>query len=256
MNIKQILKRSEKFVTDNSTALLTAVGVAGTVGTAVLTGQASFKAARILSDIEHHEDTDPDRWAATPSTEKVKLVWKCYIPPVVVGGVTVTAIVFANRIGTRRAAAIAAAYSVTEKAFTEYKDKVVEVIGEKKEEAVRDAIAQDHVDANPPDNSVIVVAGKSLCLESYTGRYFETTYEAVKNAENAITAEVLRDGFASLGDFYYMLGLARTSDCEDVGWNTDRLPKIDVNATIAEDNKPCLVMSYTVVPIREYHRFR
>lgn len=272
MKFKQLLKQTEKLITDNSPMLLTSIGVAGTVGTAILASRASFKAAEVLQEHEAMlqyaakdvndsrqiyglDDIKPEI-VPLSLKQKAKLVWPLYIPSIATGTCTIAAIVFANRIGTRRAAAIAAAYSVSEKAFTEYKDKVVEVIGEKKEEKLRGEIAQAQVDATSPGSGqVIVVNGDVLCLESYTGRYFKSSYENIRNAENTIGAEVINNGFASLGDFYTELGLPRTSDCEEVGWTTDKMPKIDISACVAEDNKPCLVMAYTVVPIRNYHRF-
>ena len=262
MSLSQVAKKFEKLLTDNSPVLLTSVGVAGTVATAVLTGKASFEAAKIIHDAEYTvpppEKFDGDlMWTPLYFKEKVELVWPLYIPPVVVGAGTVSAIVLANRIGTRRAAAMAAAYTISEKAYTEYREKVAEKIGEAKEQEVRDEIAQQRVNANPPNNEVIIVDnGDVLFLESYTGRYFKSSMETVKKALNDTNYQMYSDMYASLGDFQQRVGLPRTSLSEEVGWTVEDKIDLEFSATLTEDQRPCIVMSYIVAPIRDYHRFR
>ena len=120
----------------------------------------------------------------------------------------------------------------------------------------RGEIAQDQVNANPvADRSVIVVNGDVLCMEAHTGRYFTSDYAALRKAENDLREQVLNDGFASLGDLYYLLSLPRTPSCEEVGWSSDKSPKLDISSCIAEDGRPCLVVTYSVEPIRDYRRF-
>lgn len=258
MSLSQVAKKFEKLLTDNSPVLLTSVGVAGTIATAVLTGKASFEAAKIINETERMRDI----YSAYPPEplepkEKVELVWKLYIPPVVVGAGTVSAIVLANRIGTRRAAAMAAAYTISEKAYTEYREKVVEKLGEAKEQEVRDEIAQQRVNANPPNSEVIIVDnGDVLFLESYTGRYFKSSMETVKKALNDTNYQMYSDMYASLGDFQQRVGLPRTSLSEEVGWTVEDKIDIEFSATLTEDQRPCIVMNYIVAPVREYHRFR
>lgn len=258
MNLSRFAKQIEKVITDNSPVILTSIGVAGTVGTAILTGKASVKAVRVIENYER-EIKEGQLHNLAPNfsnKEKFLVTWKFFIPPVALGACTIASIIFANRIGTRRAAAIAAAYTFTEQAFEQYRDKVVETIGEVKEKKVRDEIAQDRVNENPVSgNTVFVANGEVLCMEAYTGRYFKSDHESIRRAENDIKAQVLNDGYASLGDFYYHLGLPRTSSCEEVGWNTDKMPEIHISATVAEDGKPCLVISYYVEPIRQYMQF-
>lgn len=258
MSLSQVAKKFEKLLTDNSPVLLTSVGVAGTIATAVLTGKASFEAAQIINETEQSRDLySTGSLEPLEPKEKVELVWKLYIPPVIVGAGTVSAIVLANRIGTRRAAAMAAAYTISEKAYTEYREKVVEKLGEAKEQEVRDEIAQQRVNANPPNNEVIIVDnGDVLFLESYTGRYFKSSMETVKKALNDTNYQMYSDMYASLGDFQQRVGLPRTALSEEVGWTVDDKIDIEFSATLTEDQRPCIVMNYIVAPVREYHRFR
>lgn len=254
MTLTAIAKQAEKFTTDHSPQILTGIAVAGTVTTAFLTGKATIKAVESLNVYRY--DQDPTAEFFISKQERAKIVWKLYVPPFIAGVTTVAAIIAANQIGTRRAAAVAAAYAISERAFDEYKDKVKEKLGENKERAVHDDIAQDRVKNNPVTEQQIVVAGggKVLCYEGYTGRYFMSDMESLKKAQNDLNYMVLNNYYASQSDFYDLLGLDRTKVSDDVGWNSDKLLELTFSTVLSDDDRPCIVVDYQVAPIRGYSR--
>lgn len=256
MILTDLAKKAERLIINNSPAILTAIGVTGTISVAVLTGRATFKAAALIQ--EHNENLDVHD-SFMPVKEKVQLVWKEYIPPAIIGALTIGAIIGANRIGARRAAAIAALYSLSEKAMEEYKSKVIEKLGEKKEEAIRDEVAQDRVNRMPPvDREVIVMGnGSVLCMDGPSGRYFLSDMETIRTAENDINHQIIHDSYASQSDFYDMIGLPHNEMSDDVGWNLDKMLEVKFTGTITpEGKKPCMVVSYKVDPVRGYHRLQ
>jgi hypothetical protein len=240
--------------------ILTAVGATGVVATTVLTAKASFKASEAIWNAQYIEDDkangDPDKLRMLDTKEKVALVWKNYIPAAATLTLTISSIVFANQIGTRRAAAIAAAYGVSEKAFSEYKEKVVETLGKNKDRDIRDSVAQDRVTKNPPPANQVFVNDESkvLCYESYTGRYFQSSMEDLKAAQNNLNYQINNNYYASLSDFFDLIGLERTKLSDEVGWNSDELLEVNFSTAITEHHKPCLVLDFKVVPIRDYSR--
>lgn len=256
MTFHDLLKRSEKFAADNSPAILTALGVTGSLTTAYLSGKASFRAAELIRAKEGLYDVNNFDSKRLETKERVQLVWKLYIPAAGSAVLTTAAIITANRIGSRRAAAMAVAYSMSEKAWNEYKDKVVEKIGESKERSVRDELAQDRVNANPVGvNQVIITGGGDvLCYDCYTGRYFTSDMETLKKAQNDLNYQVLNNYYASLTDFYSLIGLSRTTTSDDIGWNSDKLLELTFSTTMSDDDRPCLAMTFSVEPIRDFHR--
>jgi len=188
-------------------------------------------------------------------TQKVNLTWKLYVPTVGTGVLTVACIIGANRIGTRRAAAMAAAYSLSEKAFVEYRDKVIEKIGETKEQKVHDAIAQDRVDANPVSSREVIITGGGdvLCHDSITGRYFESNVETLRKAQNDINYKILASNYATLHEFYSLIGLPSTLYSSEVGWNNDNMLELEFTTVLSEEGKPCLSVNYKTYPIRGYY---
>lgn len=251
MNLAEIIKRAEKFTVDNSPVILTAIGVTGSLTTAYLTGKATFKAAELIQETKGR---DEDLWM--PADDKAKLIWKLYIPAASTAAITVIAIVGANRIGTRRAAAVAAAYTISEKAFVEYKEKVVEKLGEKKEQSVRDEIQQDRVKRRPVDENTVIVTGggEVLCFDHFTGRYFKSDMESLKKAQNDLNYRILHHSYASLSDFYERIGLPATSFSEEVGWSSDQQLELLFSTCLSQDGRPCIAIDFDVSPIRGYHR--
>ena len=249
MSFTSIAKHVEKFTVDNSPAILSAVAVTGTVTTAFLTGKATLKATTLMAgEVINGEES----YGAKEFTRRH---WKLYIPPVATGALTIACIVGANRIGTRRAAAMAAAYSLSERAFSEYREKIIEKLGATKEQAARDDLAQDRVKKNPVSKAEVIVAGGDvLCYEAFTGRYFKSDMETLKKAQNDLNYKVLNDYYASLSDFYELLGLPRTSISEDLGWNCDKMLELEFSTVMSDDGRPCISIEYHVEPIRDYYR--
>lgn len=253
MTLRDIINRTQKLAIDNSPAILTAIGVTGSLTTAYLTGKASFKAAEVLAEAESNP-AEPS--LPLDNKEKAKRIWKLYIPAALTATITCTSIVCATRIGTRRAAAMAAAFSISEKAFDEYKDKVVEQIGKNKEQKVRDDIAQDRVTQNSVGSQQVIVTGGGnvLCYDMYTGRYFESDMETLKKAQNDTNYEILSQGYASLSDFYNRIGLSSTKTSDDVGWDTDRQLELTFSTTMSDDDRPCIAVDFHQAPVPNYFR--
>lgn len=242
MTVKELILRAEKLARDNSSTILTALGVSGTVTTAYLAAKATFT-------VGYHTSVNDEAGVKNPSAkEYAKTYWKLYIPAAVSGAVTVTCIIGAAKINARRTAALTAAYSLSERAYAEYKDKVIETLGEKKERKVRDDIAEARVRDNPPPDSGVLLAGSGdvLCLELWTGRYFQSDMETLRRAVNEVNARILRNDEARLNDLYHILGLQSTSVSEYSGWRSPRLLEIRPSAHL-HDGKPCLAFEYNYV---------
>lgn len=261
MNLGILAKRAGQFAADKSPAILTAVGVTGALTTAYLTGKATLKAAEILAEAESN-DTLPYLEGGTVRAriedltfqEKAGLVWKQYIPAAGTALVTIACIVAANHIGTRRAAALATAYNLAEKAALEYKDKVVETIGKKKEQVIRDAMAHDEVERNPIGRSPAIVTGNGTDLyrDSWSGRYFDSSREHIERAVNAINFKVNNEFYASLTDLYHELGLESTAESDEIGWNSTKLLEVHISYAANPEDRPCGVIEYRTIPVRNY----
>lgn len=240
MNLRDTALKVEQVLRENSTSILTAFGVTGTISTAYLASKASIRAAWIISE-EERLTAQP-----VPIKNAAKAVWKLYIPTVVSGSLTIGCIVGASRISSRRAAALTAAYSLTEKAYAEYKEKIIETIGDKKEKKVRDEIAADRLAKSPPQPLVMLGTGDVLCCELHTGRYFNSDMETLRRAQNDINAKLMREMEATVSDFYYLIGLPTTSHSSYSGWKSEKMLDLSFS-TLLHDGRPCLSFEYNYV---------
>jgi hypothetical protein len=241
MNVTSLIQKTEKILRDNSSSILIAVGVSGTITTAYLAAKASYKLAE---EVLAHDDEYATGYNYTTKV-KIKTYWKLYIPTAISGVLTIGCIVGGARLGTKKTAAAYSLLAVSETAFSEYKEKVVEQIGVKKEQSLRDELAQDRVDKTPA--VLIVGSGNVLCFESHTGRYFNSDIETLRKAENTINAKMIREHDASLSDFYYLVGLPYTSYSSSTGWNVDKTMELRFSTVMSEDGRPCISFEYNYV---------
>ncbi|HOU67154.1 MAG TPA: DUF6353 family protein [Paludibacteraceae bacterium] len=254
--LTDVLKTAGAAINKNSPAILTAIASAGVVATAVLAAKATPKAFDAIQDEfdRRVEDTEGD--LRMTRVDYVKIGWKYYIPSVVMGGVTIACIIGVNTIHTRRGAALASVYAITEKALDEYQNKVVEVIGEKKERSIRDDIAQDRLNADPLENKEIHLlnsGGEQLFYDALSGRYFMSTMQIVEKAVNDVNAELIRSSYISLNDLYDAWGLESTVLGAELGWITDNLIELQFSTKLASTGVPCVVINYRAEPTVDYY---
>lgn len=251
--VAKTFKDIQTSLVKHSPAILTGVGITGMVGTTVMAVKATPKALELLDKVKEEHEGEK-----VPPVEVVKATWKLYIPAVVTGVASIACLVKANSISTRRNAALLTAYNLSKTALVEYKDKVVETIGEKKEKAITEAIAEDRLKANPVENNEVILTDNDtvLCYDAYFGRYFQSDKYAIKNAENALNRSIVTNMYASLNEFYTELGLPQVEVGDEVGWNIDDGKiVIDTHFSEASNGKPCLVMRYNVAPAYNYSKF-
>lgn len=245
MNIEPYLKTVQSFLKTNANPILTGVIVAGTASTGFLAARAGYRSARRLAE----------EGADLSLKEKTKICWPLFMPAVGVGAVTIAAAVGASRVSTRRVAALASAYSISEAAFSEYREQVVAQIGKNKDLKIRDAVAQTRIDRSG-DMEIEEVEDKSPCYEVMSGRYFYTTVETLRQAENKINYKLVHESYASLNEFWDSIGLTQTSIGEELGWTADRLLELHITTTLTKDGKPCLSVGYVNAPTPDYWKFR
>lgn len=258
MNLTSIGHLAKKTLVDNSPGILTGLGVAGVVTTAVLTGRAAIQADRLYRDEyvpERLPNGEVELLGGTPSKrEVVKLVWKEFIPPTIVGVASIVCIIGANHVGARRAAAFAAAFKLSEEAAEEYKKQVVEKLGAKAEEGLRREVAKKKMDETPGHDKIFVIGTKSIFFDEFSGRYFESDYESVRKAVNDINFQINHSMYASVSDLYDMLGLKATEISGQFGWNADSQLEVNYLPIMLEEGKVAISLQYRKDPIHGYDR--
>ena len=239
MDIKNMRSKVVNAISDKSPEILIGFGLAGMLTSTVLACRATPKALDILEQ----EDRELSK------VDKVKLTWKCYAPAAVGYCVSAACIIGANSVNAKRNAVLAGAYKLSETALLEYRDKVVDILGEEKEKEIRNSIAKDRVERDSSSEVIVVGKGDTLCYDMISGRYFKSDIDKINKAANEINYRLTHENIISLNEFYMELGLKTTEMGYVQGWNIDDgLVDISFSSIISEDGQPCIVMHFDNTP--------
>lgn len=248
-DLTKIVRAAKSVISEHTPEILTGIGIAGMITTTVLAVKATPKA---LKSLEARGEED------LPPVEVVKTCWKHYIPAAVTCVASTACLIGASSVNARRKAALAAAYKLSETALAEYREQVIDTIGEKKEQTVRDKVAKKRLDDNPVGKNEVIVTGhgQTKCYDHLSGRYFLSDIDRIKRATNELNRRMIIDTYVSLNDFYDEIGLSRIRLGDELGWVVDKgLIDIDYSSQLDENGEPALVIDYRVAPRRGYDRF-
>jgi len=246
MSTKKIIH----FLARNSSTLLTGLSVAGVVSTPILAVKATPEAIRILE----YECRDLEGIPLT-KTNILKLTWKCYVPAVIMGGITIGCIIGAHTLHLRKQAALASACSLTAAALREYQAKVIETIGETKARAIKEEIHKDRLKNNPVGTKEVIIAGagEMLCYDVLSGRYFKSDIETIRRVQNDLNRDLMNEMWIDLNAVYDALGIPPIKLGAELGWAVnDSLVEFKFSTQQAENGAPCLVIDYDVPPSMDY----
>lgn len=261
LNVNKYFKMATRIVKKRSPEILTGLGIAGMVTTTVLAVKATPKALTLIQDAEIEkvdvqvkEGKGPDELVKTLTpAEVVKLAWKPYIPAVLLGTASAACLIGANSVHARRHAALYSAYKLSETALTEYKDKVKEIVPEKKVKEIKQKLAEDKVDkvAKSDDGKeqkakVIVSSdGDTWFVDPFTNGSFLCTETKIREAIVDLNYRLMDEMFVSLSDLYDELGLDHTQNSDDIGWCIDDGKIVpDFSDAIVKNGKAYVVMDF------------
>ena len=252
--LKRTIKSVERVLTKYSPGILTGIGITGMIGATFMAVKATPKALYLIETKKEEAEVEE-----LTSVETIKTCWKCYIPAALTTVVSAACLIGASTVSAKRNAALATAYSISEAALREYQEKVVEVIGEKKEKAVRDAVAKDHIERDPVTKSEVVIIdsnSNTLCYEPLSGRYFKSTIDKIKKAEIKLDRQMIQEMYVSLNDFYWEIGLDGTDLGDKMGWNLSKgYMDLSFSSQLADDGTPCAVIVYGIPPVYDYQNY-
>ena len=254
VNFSKLFNDAKTIASKHSPEILTGLGIAGMITTTVLAVKATPKAMQLMEEKKREEQKEK-----LTAVETVKVAWKPYGPAIITGVVSTGCLIGATHVNLRRNAALATAYQLSTQALTEYKDKVVETIGEEKEKEIRNKVTQEKLDKTPvPERTANLVMSSNdevLFYDEKFGQYFYSTPNKVDAAINEVNYQMLTNNYASLNDFYDELGIDHIEIGESLGWNIYREGKLEVsrdNTMVAKNGKPCIILEYYVAPDYDY----
>lgn len=236
--------KSKQFLKKNASTILTCIGGIGVIATAVMAVKETPKAIQLIETAEN------EKGESLTKLETVVVAGPVYIPSIIMGAATIACIFGANSLNKRQQAALMSAYAVLDNSYKEYKNKVTDLYGEETDEKIRGEIAKDKYkdeDIQTEDD------GKQLFYDEYSGRYFRATNETVLKAEYEINKILSDDSYASLNEYYDLLGVDQVDYGQYVGWSSAQMFEMYWSAWIhfhhekveMEDGMECCIINMT-----------
>jgi len=257
MNLGDLGRLVRRNAKEHSPVILSVTAGLGTLVTAYLAAKAAYKARDVIKNFEDEgnpyepprifsESDRPVVYRTGILIEKTQLVWKLYIPTAVSATTTIVCIIGANRVEVKRTLAAQTAFTVAQRAFDQYREKVIDEIGPGKDQSIRDQIARERVLSSPPPSQEVLVTGPGnvLCCELFTKRYFTSDMETLRKAQNDLNHKLISQDYATFDDFYYMVGLPQTSSSGHLGWKSAKILVLEFTTLMTEDGRPCLAFDY------------
>ena len=272
--IKAGAKLMLKFVSDNSSTILVGLAVGGVIGTAVGASKVTPESQKILEAKRKAEsDISKDLESGTISNEKAKEaknnmylkfakdMAKVWAPVILLGGLTISSIIFAHRIDARKQAALAAALTLTEDRLREseyYRSTVKDMVGTKQEEAINAKVKEDYIRENPIKDDEITYTGhgNTLMLDWASHRYFRSSPEYIRQAINNLNERLLSEMWIDLNDFYDEINLPGIGVGDIVGWNIDNGQiRLEPTSILDDNETPVYVIDFLVRPMSSYKSY-
>lgn len=262
MNKQTLIRTTNKIgliLKKNSPKILMGVGIAGSVVSTVLACKATLKVKDILDEknetveqihncvedetLDYNEEDKKKDLTILYVQTGVKLA-KLYLPSIALGALSIASIVSGYKILNKRNVALAAAYTVVDKGFKNYRKNVVERFGEEVDRELRHNIKAKQIEEKYIDKDGNEKTRKKKVYEitedkkpgegiSEYAKFFDewNTDEHSKDPEYNLmflrkqqdyANEVLKhQGYLFLNEVYDMLGIPRTQAGQVVGWIYD-----------------------------------
>lgn len=270
VNVKPFVKACKVGLTKNAPTILTMTGITAMASSTYWAVKATPKALALKEKAEVEKNKKAgtfkgdkvNDWIPLTKVEIVQTCWRCYASAFITGVLGAACLIGANSMNLRKNAALAAAYAFSETNFKEYREKTLEEVGEKKEEKIRNAVAEEKITKNPVNTSTVLETGNgdTLCYDAICGRYFKSSIEKLKSALNELNMELVQDGYVSLNQYYDLIGLPDGMLGDDLGWSINAhhsTVQLDLSAQLTKDEAqtPCMVVAFKYGPIYNYDAF-
>lgn len=255
MSAKEFWSNVTESIKKNDTKIMTGIGVAGMVGAVVATGFATVKAVRAVDAEKERQGVDKLDFKST-----FKVTWKYYLGPVAMVIGSGTSIICSDIKDNTIKAGLASTLAFNESWIKEYKEEVINKIGEKKEEEIHHKVLEKRIEkAEPPADprNCIVVGGEDVwCVEPMSNHTFKTGYNTIKAIVNDANYQMTygNEPYLSYGEFMSNFGVNLGEYGESIGWSAEEKIDIAFDPSFNVNGMPAITFRYTIPPHSNYKK--
>lgn len=259
-SIPEAIKVLGRFGEKHLPSILTGLGVAGFIGTAVLAAKeapraetAIRKAERELTNptVKYADDEEQTEVRTLTKWEKLKLTSGYYWPSVALGTASTLCILSAHKIDLTRLASVTAAYQLSKNDLKDLKNKIIEKDGKEKLKEYEKDTHKDVLSNTPPSTIYNTGKGTTVFYDPTSGMLFYHDIWHVERALMRVLDACKNDGEYSLEEFRYDLDLPKNSTQGDYEFTYESMKDISTDTihdlfeyhSIDSDNgdlRPCI----------------
>lgn len=247
----------------HSPTIMFVSGTVGVVATVVLASRATLKLEAVLDEAqenlnkaEHVLATAPDKYSeedfqkdrALTYAKAAVNVMKLYGPAIIVGAASIGLLTGSHVTLNRRNAGLTAAYVAVDKAFKEYRGRVIEEVGADKDKEYRFGTETKEVYSETKEGEPIVEQVKVIKKNPNMYAVFfdpsnpnwnptpEYNLFFLRAQQNYMNDLLQKRGFVMLNDVYDALGMDRTKAGTIVGWKLNGKGDDFIDFGLAQDD--------------------
>lgn len=259
--LKVGIRHGIRFVSKNLPTIMTAFGIGGFALTTYEVVHGTLKAEEALKQAEEEKGEE-----LTKKEKVIIIVKKCW-KAFLAGLITIGFFCGANHISLKRQAVLSAAYAMTTNDFKEYKEKVKATLGEKKEEKIKDDIANDHIASYHFSETNPVGGSGPLWIDAWTNTAFRGNLEDIRKTINDLNDDLYQSkgkayfsGEITLNDALYAIStachapqLGSVSLGDQFGFRADLTGPIDLDIRYGKtsNGEPCGYIQLKPLPLTE-----
>ena len=233
LDIKKLMPKHikvPKVLVKNGPTIGMAVGLGGMGAALYFTAKDTPKALKALEEYEENEPEDISKVKHTFNIVKtLAYEYKRAIILFILSAITLSA---SYGTVTKRLSVATTAYEITDKTLRTYKEKVEEIVPDKKDEIEKAVKEEQMTEAIPK----VIGYGDTLCYDPYTDSLIWLDWDDLRRAQLTINNRILYEDFVSLKDFYYEANVRLPGKLADeFGWNVPKAPTEDEFVIVKED---------------------
>lgn len=208
------------YAKQNAPRILFGIGLAGTVTAGISAVKNTPKACKAIE--KRKEELQVEK---LPVKEVVKTGWKYYIGPITVELLSIASLITSDTMKNKKISGLVSLCTIMEEAASEYQEKVIETIGEKKEQKIRESIEEDRCRRMDPQEAIITGYGNTLFYDKYCGRTFLCDRQRLEEACLQLSKDVYSYDSADLNGLFDYINLDQTELGDWFVWDIDKMRK-------------------------------
>lgn len=209
------------------------------------------KALDVLDELKEEHKDDEDRKGF--AKDVVKKVGPMVAGPVILEAAALGCIISGTKDSFAANAALAAAYSLSESAYRDYREKTKQIVGDRKELQIREEVSRELGKRAKYNPSAVVDTGygSSLMYDTLSQTFIRSGINIIDKKANEANKRLFTgyESYITVNEWLYELGIEPMGNVTgNLCFTSDRSIEPYYTASILEEGKEYIIINYRIEP--------